>query len=79
MASLQELHAVLNDMMASIAGGGKQGGEDIARKLARIDDLGRELGTEAPPMLRHFLEKRSYAKALEFLEGADQPESPNCQ
>ncbi len=79
MAALQELHAVLNDMMASIAGGGKQGGDDIAGKLARIDDLCRELGAEAPPMLRHFLEKRSYAKALEFLDGADQPETPNCQ
>ena len=47
--------------------------------MARIDSLGRELGAEAPPMLRHFLEKRSYAKALEFLEGADLQETPNCQ
>ena len=79
MASLQELHAVLNDMMASIAGDGKEGEVDIAGKLARIDALGRELGTGAPPMLRHFLEKRSYAKALDFLEGIDQSETPNCQ
>lgn len=78
MASLQELHAVLNDMMASIAGDGN-GEVDIAGKLARIDALGRELGTDAPPMLRHFLEKRSYAKALDFLEGIDQSETPNCQ
>ncbi|MCY3763166.1 MAG: hypothetical protein OXH50_18115 [Gemmatimonadetes bacterium] len=79
MASLQELHAVLNDMMASIAGDGKEGEVDIAGKLARIDALGRELGTEAPPMLRHFLEKRSYAKALDFLEGIDQSKAPNCR
>ena len=79
MASLQELHAVLKDMMASIVGDGKEGEVDIAGKLARIDALGRELGTEAPPMLRHFLEKRSYAKALDFLEGIDQSETPNCR
>ena len=79
MASLQELHTVLNDMMASIAGDGKEGEVDIAGKLARIDALGRELGAEAPPMLRHFLDKRSYAKALDFLEGIDRSETPNCR
>ena len=78
MASLQELHAVLNDMMASISGDGN-GEADIAGKLARIDALGRELGAEVPPMLRHFLEKRSYAKALDFLEGIDQSKAPNCR
>ena len=79
MASLQELHSVLKEMMESIAGHGKEGEVDIAGSLARIDALGRELGTEAPPMLRHFLEKRSYAKALDFLEGIGQSETPNCR
>ena len=79
MASLRELHTVLNDMMSSIASGEKGDGDGIAEQLARIDALGGELGAGAPPMLRHFLEKRSYAKALEFLEGADLQETPNCE
>jgi len=29
-------------------------------------------------MLRHYLEKRSYAKALDFLEGRDETAAPNC-
>ena len=29
-------------------------------------------------MLRHYLEKRSYTKALDFLEGRDEAAAPNC-
>lgn len=53
-------------------------GESIAAHLQQLDELGQELGKEAPPMLRHYLEKRSYTKALDFLEGRDEAAAPNC-
>ena len=31
-----------------------------------------------PKMLRHYLVRRSYAKALDFLEGRDEAEEPGC-
>jgi hypothetical protein len=74
MTLQQELHQVLSALMQAIASGA--GG--IAAQVARIDRLREELGEEAPPMLRHYLEKRSYAKALEFLEGRDGTKKPNC-
>ena len=40
--------------------------------------IGHCLGADTPPMLRHYLEKRSYAKALDFLEGRDGAAAPNC-
>ena len=37
------------------------------------------LGDDTPPMLRHYIEKRSYAKAIDFLEGRDEASAtPNC-
>jgi hypothetical protein len=73
--SLDQLHATLQALMAAID---NREGESIATHLRQLDDLGQELGKEAPPMLRHYLEKRSYAKALDFLEGRDEAAAPNC-
>ncbi len=39
-----------------------------AAALDRILELERQLGPEADPKLRHYLERRSYQKALEFLQ-----------
>ena len=36
----------------------------------RIEDLERRLPPKIDPELRHFLQRRSYSKALEALEGA---------
>ena len=41
--------------------------EAVAIALARVTELQRRLGPEAPEMLRHYLERRSYQKALNFL------------
>lgn len=40
----------------------------IRAALARIGELRRQLGDDAPAELRHYLERRSYQKALEFLK-----------
>lgn len=47
--------------------------EHIARRqgmtadLQRIEELQREIAPSAPTMLNHYLERRSYTKALDFL------------
>ena len=69
----RELHASLQAMMEAIDTG--QTGS-IATHVQRIDELGQALGDETPPMLRHYLERRSYAKALDFLEGRDEARWP---
>lgn len=68
---LEQVHTTLQALMAAIDNGE---GESIATHLRQLDELGRE----APPMLRHYLEKRSYAKALALLEGRDEAAAPNC-
>ena len=53
--------------------------EKIAEALNRILHLEQELEADAPPMLRHYLERRSYQKALDFLNsGQAETETPQC-
>jgi hypothetical protein len=53
--------------------------EQIAEALNRILQFEQQLGSDAPPMLRHYLERRSYQKALEFLDsGRPETETPQC-
>ena len=80
MTKLDDLHGALSGMLTSISPGGAQAGKNgsLADYLRKIDGLRVELGDEAPPMLAHYLEKRSYVKALDFLEGRDETVKPNC-
>ena len=48
------------------------------RANRRIDEISGDRGRDIPKMLHHYLEKRSYAKALDFLEGRDETAAPNC-
>ena len=55
--------------------------ENIAEHLIELDDIQRALDRSAPAQLRHFLERRSYVKALEYLETGmviDDPNRPDC-
>ena len=70
-----QLYLTLKEMMKAID---KGEGEAIVASLGRIDEIGQRLGADAPPMLRHYIEKRSYSKALDFLEGRDESAAPNC-
>ncbi len=67
------LQRTLESLMAAIRSGD---GEALRRSLAEVDRQREALGEEAPPMLRHYLERRSYEKALAFLQGGD--ESPEA-
>ena len=45
-------------------------GPAAAAATARLDELLEQSRTSLPPQLGHFLERRSYAKALVWLDGA---------
>ena len=41
--------------------------ESIVEDLERIERLEQEIGSVVPSQLRHYLQRRSYTKALDFL------------
>ncbi len=49
----------------------------ISAALGRIEALRQQLGSAGDPHLRHYLDNRSYQKALEFLTGLE-PEKGDC-
>jgi hypothetical protein len=73
---VEQLRDALNEFMA--ASSTRDAGK-IAAALTRVCDLEQRLGPDAPPMLRHYLERRSYQKALDFLNsGRPETETPLC-
>ena len=71
-ASLKELAEALRDRLAIIAD--EQSRQDPDRHIARlrevserIESLEQQLPPMIDPQLRHFLQRRSYSKALELL------------
>ena len=60
--SFEELKIELEPMFECIA---KK--ENILENITRLTQLQQEIGLSAPSQLRHYLEKRSYKKALDFL------------
>jgi hypothetical protein len=74
--SASEIRSALTTFIAASA---TRDSAKIAAALARVTELQRELGDSAHPMLRHYLERRSYQKALDFLNSG-QPETgtPQC-
>jgi hypothetical protein len=72
----QELREVLTGFMRAAA---EKNNSTVAAALARVTELQQQLGPDAPPMLRHYLERRSYQKALDFLNsGRAETETPQC-
>jgi hypothetical protein len=57
--------------------------QDIIADLQQLEQLQQEISSTAPPMLNHYLQRRSYEKALEFLtesvvaEDSDRTEGDN--
>ena len=50
---------------------------DLAEAIRSLDEVLVNRGKALPGRLRHFLENRSYQKALVFLEGGE-PEKGTC-
>ena len=42
--------------------------ESIIEDLEQIERLQQEIGSTVPSQLRHYLQRRSYTKALDFLK-----------
>ena len=51
--------------------------ENIAQNLAEIERLRKEVQSTAPAQLNHFLERRSYTKALEYITSDAISKSPD--
>ena len=49
--------------------------ESIIEDLAQIEDLQQKIGATVPAQLRHYLQRRSYTKALDFLKDDFVPDS----
>ncbi|MCH8292011.1 hypothetical protein IH992_13035 [Candidatus Poribacteria bacterium] len=72
----QGLKTTLEAMFDNIAA--KQ---SMIEDLQRIEKLHQEIASTAPPMLNHYLQRRSYTKALEFLEQGfvvEETDRPDC-
>ncbi|MSR84051.1 MAG: hypothetical protein EXS58_14195 [Candidatus Latescibacteria bacterium] len=76
MVGYTEIEASLKKMLELIRT--KAAGPELLAQVERLDQLSQNLGPETPPMLRHYMEKRGYPKALEFLAGLDERKKPNC-
>ena len=57
------LKTTLESMFAHIAQK-----ESIIEDLEQIERLQQEIGSTVPSQLRHYLQRRSYTKALDFLK-----------
>ena len=66
---LQSLRIIVNP--------GSVGSGELALAIRSLDEVLGDQEKELPGRLRHFLEKRSYEKALVFLEGGE-PEKGTC-
>ena len=75
-ASDRELREALIEFMSAST---TRDAAKIVAALTRIEGLRRQLGEDAHPMVRHYLERRSYQKALDFLSsGQPETETPQC-
>ena len=62
-----ELKAVLRGMIGAIE---RSEGQDISDSLSTIDGILRSRKNELDVLLVHYLSRRSYEKALRYLEGS---------
>lgn len=65
-----ELTQALETLLRAIGPPPAPAGE-LQAALRRVDGLTQSLGPDTPPQLRHFLQRRSYVKALEYLQGRE--------
>ena len=74
-ANLDLLKASLIDLVAGMKAADTP---KMLRSMEQLDGLVAARKSELDPQLAHFLERRSYAKALEFLGGADDVPRGTC-
>jgi hypothetical protein len=71
--------AQIKDSLIALLNGIKNSdGAVIVREMAALDEAVSPARSGMHPQLEHFLQRRSYAKALAFLGGEEIPANPNC-
>ncbi len=68
---LARLAATLDEYLVAVPLQREPNPPDLLAIFARLDELERELGSEAPAQLRHYLHQKSYRKAHLFLQERD--------
>lgn len=58
---------IMRNFLETIVNGAKPGGTTIAEALAGLDEIANGSDTELNPKLKHYLERRSYIKALDHI------------
>lgn len=61
-----QIAGLIRDLLSAMQNADSEG---VLNATLELDTLQREKGKEIPAHLRHFLENRSYQKALAFIEG----------
>ncbi len=69
---------LIRESLRTIVSSGKAGRGDLILALKQLDDILEEKGADLDARLRHFLQNRSYEKALLWIEGGT-PEKGICQ
>ncbi len=69
---------IKDSLIALMAGIKAADGPTISREMAALDETVKRDGATLHPQLAHFLERRSYAKALQFLGGAEDIPTGSC-
>ena len=69
---------IKESLIALLAGIKVADGNAIVDRTAQLDEIVAKHGDRLHPQLSHFLERRSYAKALQFLGGDAAIPSGSC-
>ncbi|MBH55332.1 MAG: hypothetical protein CMI18_13445 [Opitutaceae bacterium] len=62
----EEISSLLRDLLSATADSDSEG---VLKATLALDSVQKERASEIPKQLQHYLERRSYPKALAFLEG----------
>jgi hypothetical protein len=68
---LARLAATLDEYLAAVPRQREPNPPDLLALFGKLDALGKELGTDVHPQLRHYLHQKSYRKAHLFLQDRD--------
>ena len=68
----------IKDSLLAIVSTNEKDKPDLVGALRKLDECVQNRGNEMNPRLRHFLENRSYEKALLWIDGGE-PEKGICQ
>ena len=72
----QDIETALVSLLRAAEAGA---GQDIIAATRRMDELRAEAGSDLSPQLNHFLERRSYDKALAFVRQEEEIPRGTCR